>query len=158
MAWSRRGATTASDPQLAADWLRLPRCCLPPPLIQKRFISDISHVETETLNLILDPPLDIGYTRVYILYGAGRAPRSHFDNHYKLLELDERGTSTRCPLGLPYTTRDDRRQDSTQRLDQKRLYIEGARAPEYCTRMVAGSARLRHVALGPCRRRLYTRS
>ena len=102
--------------------------------------------------------LDIGYTRVYILYGAGRAPRSHFDNHYKLLELDERGTSTRCPLGLPYTTRDDRRQDSTQRLDQKRLYIEGARAPEYCTRMVAGSARLRHVALGPCRRRLYTRS
>ena len=29
---------------------------LTPPLIQKRFISDISHVETETLNLILDPP------------------------------------------------------------------------------------------------------
>eukprot|EP00964_Phaeocystis_antarctica_P051971 scaffold30377_cov36-Phaeocystis_antarctica.AAC.3 len=32
------------------------RCYLSPPLIQKRFISDISHVETETLNLILDPP------------------------------------------------------------------------------------------------------
>ena len=46
----------SSDPQLPTDGLRIPRCCLPPPLIQKRFISHISHVETETLNLILDPP------------------------------------------------------------------------------------------------------
>ena len=45
-----------SDPQLPTGRLRIPRCCLPPRLIQKRFISDISHVETETLNLILDPP------------------------------------------------------------------------------------------------------
>ena len=57
MAWSRRRAA----------WLRIPSCrqigfgspgaAYPPPLIQKRFISDISHVETQTLNLILDPPL-----------------------------------------------------------------------------------------------------
>ena len=46
----------ASDPQRPTERLRIPRCCLPPPLIQKRFISDISQVETETLNLILDPP------------------------------------------------------------------------------------------------------
>ena len=56
MAWSRRRAA----------WLRIPSCrqigfgspgaAYPPPLIQKRFISDISHVETQTLNLILDPP------------------------------------------------------------------------------------------------------
>ena len=45
-----------SDPQLPTGRLRIPRCCLPPRLTQKRFISDISHVETETLNLILDPP------------------------------------------------------------------------------------------------------
>ena len=50
----------SSDPQLLTDGLGIPRCCLPPPLIQKRFISDISHVETETLNLILDPPLQTG--------------------------------------------------------------------------------------------------
>ena len=46
----------SSDLQLPTDGLRIPRCCLPPRLIQNRFISDISHVETETLNLILDPP------------------------------------------------------------------------------------------------------
>ena len=53
MAWSRRRAKCLRIPSR----LRIPRCCLPPPLIQKRFISDISHVETETLNLILDPPI-----------------------------------------------------------------------------------------------------
>ena len=52
---------------------------------------------------------------------------------------DERGTST---TGTDATTH-DRRQDSKQRLDLKRLYIEGARAPEDCTRMVADSATLR---------------
>ena len=50
----------SSDLQLPTDGLRIPRCCLPPPLIQKRFISHISHVETETLNLILDPPHERG--------------------------------------------------------------------------------------------------
>lgn len=44
---SPAGGRLASNPQVLLT---------PPPLIQKRFISDISHVETETLNLILDPP------------------------------------------------------------------------------------------------------
>ena len=51
----------------------------------------------------------------------------------------QRRTST---TGTDATTH-DRRQDSKQRLDLKRLYIEGARAPEDCTRMVADSATLR---------------
>ena len=45
---SPAGGRLASHPQVLLT---------PPPLIQKRFISDISHVETQTLNLILDPPL-----------------------------------------------------------------------------------------------------
>ena len=52
-----------SDPQLPTGRLRIPRCCLPPRLIQNRFISDISHVETETLNLILEPPHPVGKPR-----------------------------------------------------------------------------------------------
>ena len=44
---SPAGGRLASNPQVLLT---------PPPLIQKRFISDISHVETQTLNLILDPP------------------------------------------------------------------------------------------------------
>ena len=48
----------ASDPPAADGAASNPQVLLtPPPLIQKRFISDISHVETQTLNLILDPPL-----------------------------------------------------------------------------------------------------
>ena len=37
---------------------RRARCCLPPLKIRKRFSSHISLLETETLNLILDPPQD----------------------------------------------------------------------------------------------------
>ena len=50
------GRRVFGSPAADRRGLSIPRCCLPPPLIQKRFISDISQVETETLNLILDPP------------------------------------------------------------------------------------------------------
>ena len=69
-----------SDPQLPTGRLRIPRCCLPPRLIQKRFISDISHVETETLNLILDPPPCDG--ALFFSPGAGTLIKtSHAPSH-----------------------------------------------------------------------------
>ena len=57
MAWSRRRAKCLRIPSCRQAAFESPGAAYPPPLIQKRFISDISHVETETLNLILDPPL-----------------------------------------------------------------------------------------------------
>ena len=56
MAWSRRRATGLRIPSSRQTVFASPGAAYPPPLIQKRFISHISHVETETLNLILDPP------------------------------------------------------------------------------------------------------
>ena len=56
MAWSRRRAKWLRIPSWPTSGFESPGAAYPPPLIQKRFISDISHVETETLNLILDPP------------------------------------------------------------------------------------------------------
>ena len=60
MAWSRRRATGLRIPSSRQTVFGSPGAAYPPPLIQKRFISHISHVETETLNLILDPPHERG--------------------------------------------------------------------------------------------------
>jgi len=55
--WSSEGR------QVRARGLRRARCCLAPLKIQKRFSSHISLLETETLNLILDPPRRKAFSR-----------------------------------------------------------------------------------------------